>query len=99
MNKDEVKMRIASLHAEGDELRASLILPLDSLGPSDTSILLNKWTTKVILLIEELLSQDHLIVDKMRKMLNKSKEGVEEFECTMGVLMALEDELNSDRIK
>ena len=47
MNEEEVKVRIDSLHAEGDELRPSLMLPLDGLGPSDVSTRLNKWITNL----------------------------------------------------
>ena len=98
MNVEEVKVRIASLNEEGNELRPSLMFPLDAWGPSDVSIRLNKWVTKVVFLVEELLPRDHLIVDKMRKMLNKSKDRENEFECAMGMLMALEGEINSGRL-
>ena len=98
MNVEEVKIRIASLHEEGDEFRTSLMFPLDDWGPSDVRICLNKWVAKVAFLVEELLPRDHLIVDKMRK-LNKSKGRKDEFECAMGVLMALEDGINSGRLK
>lgn len=98
MNVDEVKVRIASLNEEGDEFRTSLMFLRDDWGPSDVRIRLNKWVTKVVLLVEELLPRDRLIVDKMREMLNKSKGLKDEFECAMGVLMALEGEINSGRL-
>lgn len=94
-----IKDRLGALHSEGDEIRRGLVFPIDGKGPSETSIFLHKWVAKVALLIEDLLPREHLIVDMMRKVLNKCKNNDEVFENAMGVLHALEDEVVEGRLQ